>query len=348
MAARVITLREAVDEYLSLLSAGGRAPKTVKAYTGVLDLMVRYVGSGKNVRNITAKDMEEFFVTGKLARTKMVSPATVNRDLTIVSGFLKFCESRAWNNHLILRNIKRFPKQEKHRLRLSAHELWTVLEFQKHPRDRMIIALGMNTALRASEIASLRVGDVDLGNGWLYITMHKNRKVDTFPINADLDAELRRWLTWYTEQVGELRDDYRLVPAREKGGVLAKREDGRVLWTSGLNMKVVPERSCYNYIQRKVQSALLELGYPTKYEGLHTLRRSVARLYFDKMVAEGHPKALQLTQHLLNHSSVIITENYIGATQEREDRNKSLRGKPFLSSLITSDNVVPIKKAEGE
>jgi integrase len=110
-------------------------------------------------------------------------------------------------------------------------------------------------------------------------------------------------------------------------------------------------RSHVNETHLIVQKALKAVGLPTKGEGTHTIRRAVARAYFDQVARDkGDVAALRETSALLHHSSVATTEIYLGTTPEKESRDRRLKGKPFLSTLVpTQENVVPLRKAgEGE
>lgn len=343
MARPNITVQHAVDEYMELRA--DLAGSTRRAYVACLGHFARGVGRDLNIRSLSPRHVESYFLTAPLARTKMVGPRTFNKERVIVGTFLSFCASRAWVGQHLMANVRMQKVPQKQRLRLSPKEMMDCLDIQYHPRDRMIIALGLNTALRASEIVSLKIADVDLEQGWLYTTMHKNGKVDTFPINADLDAELRRWLKWYAENVGNLLSHYYLVPAR-KPAQIRQQEGGRWRADAEGTVGVNPTRSCFNGIRQPIHRALDHLGLPTKGEGLHTLRRSVARAYYDKIASEGEQDPLRVTQQLLNHASALTTESYLGVERERTRRDESLRGKPFLSALITDDNVVPLRKVE--
>src|SRR5690606_30101648 len=86
--------------------------------------------------------------------------------------------------------------------------------------------------------------------------------------------------------------------------------------------------------ERVVQGALGALGYPTRGEGCHTVRRSVARAFFDSMATDtGYDAALRTVSAMLHHKSSATTEIYLGLTSERVRRDSLLRGRPFLSAL---------------
>ena len=59
-------------------------------------------------------------------------------------------------------------------------------------------------------------------------------------------------------------------------------------------------------------------------------------------VAQGYDGALQATKEFLNHANAQITEQYLGLTHERQIRDETIAGKPFLSAMTEADNIVNI------
>ena len=93
-------------------------------------------------------------------------------------------------------------------------------------------------------------------------------------------------------------------------------------------------------IQKALRASGIELSPG---EGLHTIRRSVARAFFEREAAKGNDIALRATSALLHHSSTQVTEIYLGLNHERVRRNTSLRGQTFLSGMVTAENVIPLR-----
>jgi hypothetical protein len=44
---------------------------------------------------------------------------------------------------------------------------------------------------------------------------------------------------------------------------------------------------------------------------------------------------------MLYHKSSATTEHYLGLSSERERRDKRLPGQPFLTAMVSSENVCP-------
>jgi hypothetical protein len=95
-----------------------------------------------------------------------------------------------------------------------------------------------------------------------------------------------------------------------------------------------------------VKHALEGLGLPTEQEGTHTIRRAVARAFFDQLVRSvGYDGALRTTSAVLNHKNATTTEMYLGLSSERKRRDDLMRGKPFLSAMVDTSNVVRLRAA---
>jgi integrase len=93
-------------------------------------------------------------------------------------------------------------------------------------------------------------------------------------------------------------------------------------------------------LHRIAQSALFQVGLPTRHEGIHTIRRAVARHYYDSLAADpkrGHDGAIRVVMTLLHHTNVSTTEHYLGVTSERKARDESLRGRSFLPRPTKAD-----------
>ncbi|MCE0486378.1 tyrosine-type recombinase/integrase [Ornithinimicrobium sediminis] len=214
-------------------------------------------------------------------------------------------------------------------------------------RDRAYLTLIINSALRAGSAAQITVGDVDLDGGWLTVKITKTYEVDRFPITADLSPELEGWLHEYALTIGR--------PLRQSDYLFPVRVPSRYAWVTledGTKERRHTPSSWeptrhVTKTERIVQGALKKAGLPTRGEGTHTIRRGVARAYFDmRSQVVGYDGALRDVSAMLHHSSSATTEKYLGMQAERERRDKVLRGQPFLSAMTgTSASVLPLHRA---
>jgi integrase len=227
---------------------------------------------------------------------------------------------------------RRKPKRahkERNRVHVSKFPALLDAAGARSSRDRVALALLIYTLARDGEITDLRIRDVDLDAGYIMMRVHKSRKEDRMPISAELDAELRRWLTVYSEEIGFLEPHYYLVPSRDTRGVPG--EDGS--FVEQRHVRFVPERRIPQ-LGKMVNPALEDIGFPTRdangrplWEGAHTARRSGARALFDSLSASGYDFALRVVQSMLHHSSMQTTEAYVGLSADRRSRDEIIRGK---------------------
>lgn len=336
-------LSDSIEEYQSSRVAQGYARNTVRASQQALDLLLLTVGN-INVKHLDARHGEAF-VAAMLA--KGFKPGTVNLYRGAFTRFCKWLHQRRLlpggsNPTATTRNLTVAPAP---RRRIPSRDFSRLLDCAAHPQERAIMALGLYLFLRASEISDLDVEHVDLQSGMVRVYQRKTSRWDEMPVCAELDAELRRWLTWYAEDQaalrGPLQPHWPLVPARRRsqlwGNYPAPQERrGQVNPTS---------RS--KQIHTKVQAALTRFGWevgPEHREGVHTLRRSGARALYEELVKEGgeaRDEAVGIVQSMLHHRSRSITEHYIGLEAAREKRDRIFAGRAMFARADDA-NVIPL------
>lgn len=249
-----------------------------------------------------------------------VGPSTKPTRLSQLRSFMRYCTTRGWleSDPTVLLRAPRVAAEP--RERLTADELLTLVETARYPRDRVLLALAANLAVRGGEIARMRVGHLDLDAGEIKVYVDKTGVIDVMPLTAELSTELRSWLTVYTDTPGLSAHSY-LVPAR-----YVDNKSDRELYRHS-----TPIGKPYAV----VKDALSRVGWETcKGEGVHTVRRSVARLYFDDVEAtDTFDSALLATMELLHHERPETTLRYIGRDRAQMARDRHLKGQPFLTRL---------------
>lgn len=285
-----------------------------------------------------------------------VSESTHNLYRTRLNVFIKWCKDQGYikRDVNLLRDIDTLKVQPRDRQRPSPTVLLDLLDATGNERDRCYMAFALNSAMRQNEIVKITIGQVRLDEGIVKgVLISKTGDLDDLPISSDLDVELRAWITQYSVDIGRpLEDADLLFPGRHGGSfagtrynpVTGEREPIRTAW-SWMPRKQLTR----NVTAAIVKDALKAVGLETRYEGTHTIRRSVARAYYDAALAElGPVGALRETMALLHHSNSMMTERYLGVSQERDARDRRLKGRPFLSAMVAqqTDNVIPLRKAE--
>lgn len=319
-------LSKAFEAFLTHREAEGYALETVRNNRGHLYRMLDIVGD-MPIENFNAIAYDK--IQSNESR-RGLSNGYLNGFQNSALAFTKWAHMRGVMPHtqspVAGRRQRPDPPKEKRMLALS--QFPALLDSASCERDRILLAMAIYTMARQGELITLRVKDVDLDSGTIYLRVHKTNVDDHMPISSELDEELRRWLTCYTNESGPLNPDWYLIPSRERAHFES--------------MRLCPTRQI-SKTQPILRRALVAIGItPRPYEdGMHLLRRSSARRLYDELVAMGYDGAMRQVQTWLHHSSIAVTERYLGLTVDRDTRDKNVRGKNMFPSL-KADNVVEL------
>lgn len=253
--------------------------------------------------------------------------ATAPTRLHQLRSFLAWCQRKGYLEDDPTAFIRAPRLAPEPRERLTAAEILSIIESAPYPQHRVILALCGNLGLRSSELQSLTIRDLNLDTLTLLVHVHKTRETppDPMPLTHELAQELTRWIEHYRDhphKTGPITPNSRLVPAQHY-----HPQTGRITYR--------PDRSIGDP-EDVVKTALLGLSWPVvKGEGIHTLRRSIARIYFDAVTEDDDPRfdeALLGTMSLLHHARPETTLRYIGVDRQTQARDKYMRGTPLLTS----------------
>lgn len=334
---------DAADLFIKGRRTEGIRPATLANYRYDTNKFIKYVG---DVNPIKAQVVKGGSVGGlnathfDLAFASMMeegyTPGSINVFHSSMSAMVKWCR---WRGILLpdqnpLGGRRYQPDPPKPRRRLTPAQMKALLALDMHPRDRVLIAIGIYLFLRQGEIATLKVGDVNLETNRIQVSVHKTRQVDLMVIPVELRPMLREWLTWYGIDAGGLKADYYLVPAKES--------------SSPKEYEPVKPYAKMNRISDIVNKHLERVGFPVKdefgrptREGVHSLRRSSALNLYNEEVSRGVDSALMTAKSFLHHSSVVMTERYLGLESGHEARNKEFDDRPLFPSMM-DENVVDL------
>lgn len=323
-------LSDAIDDYMRFRKSLDLAKATLLTQRTVLQ---RFLAVNGNIWCQSISDQHIIRYFEEAGKTK--EPASLRNDYGVLSGFFDWLrQTRRMamdNNPLYGRRRPKVVKRERNKLSVSKFPALLDAAEARSPRDRAAIAVLLYTLARDAEVTSLRIRDVDLSSQHIRIRRHKTRQEDSLPICSELDAELRRWLITYTEDVGYLEPHFFLVPSRISQGV--RGEKGIIRGQQ--HVRYTPENEIPQ-LAKIVTPALDDIGFPVRdengnplREGAHTIRRSGARAMYDGLVDRGHDGALRIVQSFLGHASLTQTETYVGVTADRRTRDDLFAGKPM-------------------
>jgi len=150
---------------------------------------------------------------------------------------------------------------------------------QNGTRDLLLFTLGINSALRVSDLLKLRVSDVK-GKSHLEVREQKTGKLKRFPIRANLQALIEE-------------------------STLNKPDSDYLFQSRNGNNKPLTRVMVHNIISNACKKA----GIQDKCS-CHSLRKTFSYHHYQTY------KDVAILQYLLNHSSPSITLRYIGITQD--------------------------------
>ena len=184
--------------FAEALRARDRSAATVKHYLSDLRQFVRWfetrTGEPFTLEGVTEYDVRDW--RDHLAAT--LKPASVNRKLAALSALYRWAGETGQVERDPTRYVNGVAQQPTAPKALSDQELTRILRKVHqagNKRDIALLELLAATGLRASEVAGLTVGDLELNerSGWVTVR-GKGRKQRRVPVNAKARRALREYL----------------------------------------------------------------------------------------------------------------------------------------------------------
>lgn len=330
------TMREHADDYLAR-RRGQVAPSTYRSERRTLLRFASWWDSTRKVpKSLREADVDRYIwgahpcVPGCRGRNHLgpglretLGDRTLNGCLGQLGAFLRWAFRNGMaSGETIDPTTSRVRWTRTRKLRLTVEQLADLCEGAVNPYERVICALAAYTGGRAGELNTLLIGDVDLDAGEIAWARHKTRQDDdALPVMAELADELSRWFKHYEQQNGPLQDDWYLIPSRRRAGAAEIT-------------RYVPDaprvKGCHLVVKKHLARVLGVDESELRGEGVHTVRRSVARCLYEQLCEDRHADPVAVVQALLGHTNRSMTERYIGVESGRRERDKVLRGRSML------------------
>lgn len=166
----------------------------------------------------------------------------------------------------------------------SPDEVAEVAEYlDGNKRNRTLFLLGVNTNLRAGDLLSLTMGDIDWFMGKLYVKEGKTKKNRDIPLSVDM----LEMLVDYCKPDRTYRKDELLFPSSKGGGQIS---------VSSFN----------NMVKKWCRDCGIRGNH-----GSHTLRKTWAYMQHNVIKTD----MAEISKEM-NHSSMSVTFKYLGITEE--------------------------------
>jgi integrase/recombinase XerD len=300
------------EEFLSYLTVErGRAPASISAYRRDLIAYESFLGErGVTLFGADVGVVEAYVAL--LSETRRASSTA--RALAAVRGLHRFCvdERGAKLDPTEGVSTPRIPQAIPKALSESEVELLLSAVIGEDPRalrDRAILETLYATGMRISELAGLRLGDLDTGRG-LAVAYGKGSKERLVPIGRNAVSALEAWL-------GPRGRDA-MAPAR-----WARRFDAEAVFISTRGRRM-SRQAVWQVVRVAAKKVNLEDRVSP-----HVLRHSCATHLLE------HGADIRVVQELLGHATITTTQVYTKVSPELLRR---VYEKAHPRALVTGAN----------
>ena len=286
-------IRDTIPEYLKYLQALARSLYTVREVGYVLKRFVKFLETEnvQDVEELSREIMEEYqqeLAFSLSAKGRHLSIGTQVRTLCIVRSFSRFLRDSDYLVHdpgakiRLPRQPKRLPRvilsQQETKELLAAPDCRTNTGY----RDKVLLELLYDTAIRRFEIAGIKLSDIDLEAGYMRV-LGKGNKERVVPVSA---------------RVCQLLKNYLLAVRPE----LVKGDDPGFLFLNGTGERM-HLHAIWLLVKRYAHKAKLKKNITT-----HTFRHTCVT----HMLRNGAP--IRHLQEMLGHESLESTQIYTHVT----------------------------------
>ena len=260
----------------------GISSQTIEGYTSKMDAFVKFYkekDQDKDILNIAIVDIQKYIVY--LKNDKKLSAGTINIYISAIRFFYIYVLGKDWNSHMVprMRRIITFPYIP------SRQEVMLLLNAPSNLKHKAILYIIYGGGLRVSEVAKLKIGDINSKTMSIRIGEAKYNTNRYTILSKNALMVLRKYFKSYFTKGSYTKDDY-LFPGAKEG--------------SHLNVKSIKN----TIIKLRTKLAL------NKNISSHTLRHAFATHLLEEKVD------IALIQQLLGHKNLKTTAKYLHMTSK--------------------------------
>lgn len=273
---------------------------TKRGYKGHIKKHLKPFFGNLNINQITFAVVEKYVAA---AGKKGVSPATLRKILTTLSGIMAYAMKHRYIDHNPVREIERPADDRKDEdgdmLVLQPEEVKVLVDGAETQKDRTLYMAAALTGMRQGELFGLKWSDIDWINNQIHVkrtynhgkfydpkSKHSRRRIDMAP---ELVAELKKW------KLACLKGELDLVFPNGKGK---------------------PQNQS-NFLRRHFYPALLAANLPRI--RFHDLRHTYCALLLDQ------GENIKYIQRQMGHSSIKVTLDIYGHLMEDVNQEAAIK-----------------------
>ena len=205
---RRVTVADAVETYLADLAVAGRSKGTLKLYRYLLKALVRTVGPERSLSSIKRDDIMGCLAQVKTrgakidrAEERAVGQGYVNLVGRTIQTFLKWSMRQGYITRNPMEGMTLPKEHPQQRRPFTSDEVRRLIAAATTPIGRAAVLLLLDCGLRATELADLRLADVDFESDTL--TVHgKGLKVRFVALNESPREALMAYIASRPQENG--------------------------------------------------------------------------------------------------------------------------------------------------
>ncbi len=199
--AETVTLAEATDQWIRSLRSANKSPRTCQTYAYATGKLAEQLGPDRAVGAVSRRDHEDLLASLSDRGWKPSSVSTVYRSLRTFWAFAVAHDGLPVTRDpmngmaapVVPETVVRFPTDDEVRAVLATCQTASRHNFLGH-RDEALIRIFATTGARLSEIALLRLQDVDLGLMPVIEVVGKGRRERDLALDDATLRAVRRYL----------------------------------------------------------------------------------------------------------------------------------------------------------
>lgn len=198
--AKTPTLEKAVSEFLLDGKARQFTAPTLEHYRGRLGAFVRWAAAQDDTP-LTVADLTPALLRAYLVhlQERNLASNTQHTHARALRAFCNFCKREGWAGVSPFDTVK-MPKPDRvQKTAFTENEVRALLRACDTARERALVLVLLDTGLRATELCTLNMGDVDLDALTVTVRLGKGRKDRTTYLGARAARAVSRYLAERTD-----------------------------------------------------------------------------------------------------------------------------------------------------
>lgn len=291
------TIQQAITDFLNHCRyEKNLSTQTLKFYTIDLTQFKAFIVAGNNAQQIT--ELDKYCLKAYLKELHVWKPKTIKRKMATIKAFFNYLE---YEDIIVVNPLRKMKVKIKEPQilpkALTKKEIGQILEAAykaisnarmgtytqlERTRDAAVVELLFATGARVSEVANLRVHDLNLKSGRMTVCGKGNKERIAYICNPDTLKILNAYYMGFQDRISDH------------------------LWVNRLGNKL-SDQSIRNVVKKLTKAASIP-----KHVTPHVFRHTFATLLLENDVD------IKYIQSLLGHSSITTTQIYTQVNREKQ------------------------------